>query len=152
MPMQPYPTPLPSTTLLFTQITNLRDGWKNSTRCRDGAKVFHCHSRLVWLVFEGYMCLLFFQELFCDLTIYNIARLAKKHCISGLHLSFKWRETMPLKNPKQFPLVLGSLLLLQTRATTVVTKTHGQSYLYRKYKFVSYRFRKLVIFINKITS
>ena len=27
--------------------------WQNSTRYRDGMKVTRCHSRVVWLVFEG---------------------------------------------------------------------------------------------------
>ena len=42
------PTPLPSTTFLFTQQTE-----QNCTRCRDTVKVFWCYSHLVWLVFEG---------------------------------------------------------------------------------------------------
>ena len=25
--------------------------WQNGTKCRDGVKVFWCHSHLVWLVF-----------------------------------------------------------------------------------------------------
>ena len=42
-----------------------------------------------------------------------------------------------LQNLEQFPLVLGPLLLLQPRATTVVTRSHGgsrNSYLWGKYK------------------
>ena len=54
----PLPTPLPSTTLLCIQLTNSKHicvsaWWQNSTMCRDGLKVFWCHSHLVWLVFEA---------------------------------------------------------------------------------------------------
>ena len=53
----PLPTPLPSTTILCTQLTNAKHicvakWWQNGTRCRDGVKVL-CHSHLVWLVFEA---------------------------------------------------------------------------------------------------
>ena len=43
---------LPSTILLCTQQTQLRCSWQNSTRRRDGVKVFWCLSYLGWLVFE----------------------------------------------------------------------------------------------------
>ena len=46
-------TQLPSTTLLYTQLTNTKHSWQNGTRCRDGVNVLWCCSRLVWLVFEG---------------------------------------------------------------------------------------------------
>ena len=44
----PLPTPLPSTTLLCTQLTNtciayLCKWQQNGTRCRDGGKVLWCH-------------------------------------------------------------------------------------------------------------
>ena len=52
------PIPLPSTTLLCTQLTDTKHicvsgGKMACTRCRDGVKVLWCHSHLVWLVFEG---------------------------------------------------------------------------------------------------
>ena len=59
------PTPLPSsTTILYTQLTNTRDG----------VKVLWCHPHLVWLVFEGSIptCTCFRSEKFfvtCSLCI-----------------------------------------------------------------------------------
>ena len=47
------PSPLPSTTLLCTQLANTEHSWQNGTRCRDGVNVLWCRSHLVWLVFEG---------------------------------------------------------------------------------------------------
>ena len=47
------PSQLPSTTLLCTQLTNIKHSWQNGTRCRDGVNVLWCRSHLVWLVFEG---------------------------------------------------------------------------------------------------
>ena len=50
---QHYPcTPLPSTTLLWTQLTNTRHSWQNPTRCRDGENI-EGSSHVVCLVFEG---------------------------------------------------------------------------------------------------
>ena len=47
------PFPLPSTTLLGTQLTNTKHSWQNGTKCRDGVNVLWYHSHPVWLVFEG---------------------------------------------------------------------------------------------------
>ena len=33
-----------------------RQGWKNDTRCRDGAKTLWCHSYLVWLLNSNTTC------------------------------------------------------------------------------------------------
>ena len=46
------PSPLPSSTLLCTQLTNTKPSWQNGTRCRDGVNVLWCRSHLVRLVFE----------------------------------------------------------------------------------------------------
>ena len=46
------PSPLPSSTLLCTQLTNIKHSWQNGTRCRDGVNVLWCRSHLVRLVFE----------------------------------------------------------------------------------------------------
>ena len=52
-PHQALPTPLPSTILLCTQLTNTKHNWQNGTECRDDMKLLWCHSNLVWLGFEG---------------------------------------------------------------------------------------------------
>ena len=60
------PSPLPSTTLLCTQLTNTKHSWQNGTRCRDGANVLWCRSHLVRLVFERFIptCACFHSENF----------------------------------------------------------------------------------------
>ena len=58
------PTPLPSTTLLCTQVTNTKHSWRNGTRCRDAVKVLWCHSHLVWLVYESSIPTYVVQKLF----------------------------------------------------------------------------------------
>ena len=70
-PHPALPTPLPSTTLLCTQLTNTKHSWQNGTRCRDGVKLLWCHSHLVWLVFEGSIptCACFYSENFFIYTI-----------------------------------------------------------------------------------
>ena len=74
-PHPALPTPLPSTTLLCTQLTNTKHSWQNGTRCRDGVKLLWCHSHLVWLpVFEGSIptCACFHSDklnIFCDFNI-----------------------------------------------------------------------------------
>ena len=66
------PTPLPSTTLLCTQLRNTKHSWQNGTRCRDGVKVLWCRSHLVRLVFEGSSptCTCFHSES-VFVTLYN---------------------------------------------------------------------------------
>ena len=73
------PSPLPSSTLLCTQLTNTKHSWQNGTRCRDGVNVLWCRSHLVRLVFERSIptCACFPLENFfvtlsysyCDLSI-----------------------------------------------------------------------------------
>ena len=66
-------TPLPSTTLLCTELTitnHICVSRQNGTRCRDGVKVLWRHSHLIWLVFVGfhpYRHLFSFRKVFCDL-------------------------------------------------------------------------------------
>ena len=60
------PSPLPSTTLLYTQLANTKHSWQNGTRCRDGVNVLWCRSHLVRLVFEHFIptCACFHSENF----------------------------------------------------------------------------------------
>ena len=73
---QPIPSPLPSTTLLCTQLTNTKHSWKNGTRCRDGVNVLWCHSHLVQLFFEHFIptCACFHSENFFGTFIYISAQ------------------------------------------------------------------------------
>ena len=66
------PSPLPSTTLLRTQLTNTKHSWQNGTRCRDGVNVLWCCSHLVRLVFERSIptCACFHSENFFVTCIY----------------------------------------------------------------------------------
>ena len=50
-PHPAVPTPLPSTTLLCTKLTNTKNSWQNATRCREGVKLLWSHSHVVCLVF-----------------------------------------------------------------------------------------------------
>ena len=68
------PSPLPSITLLCTQLTNTKHSWQNGTRCRDGVNVLWCRSHLVWLAFEGSIptCACFHSENFFVTCIYMV--------------------------------------------------------------------------------
>ena len=67
------PTPLPSTTLLCTQLTQGTVGKMAQTV--EMVKVLWCHSHLVWLVFEGSIptctCFHFFVTLLPVVEIYT---------------------------------------------------------------------------------
>ena len=78
------PSPLPSSTLLCTHLTNTKHSWQNGTRCRDGVNVLWCRSHLVQLVFERshpYMCLFSFGKLFCDLYYLMCVMLLCINCL-----------------------------------------------------------------------
>ena len=79
------PSPLPSTTLLCTQLTNTKHSWQNGSRCRDGVNVLRCRSHLVWMVFWGfhpYMHLFSFGKLFLWLVYKTnwFVHLHSSHC------------------------------------------------------------------------
>ena len=65
------PTPLPSTTFQWTQLTNIGHSRQNGTRCRDVVKVLWCHSHLVCLFLrvQSLHVLVFVQKTFCGCTI-----------------------------------------------------------------------------------
>ena len=86
-PHPALPIPLPSTTLLWTQLTNTKHSWQNGTRCRDGVKLLWCHSHLVWLVFEGSIptCTCFHSENFFVTFGLDTSLLTHsiRHCVSA---------------------------------------------------------------------
>ena len=105
----PHPalhTPLPSTTLLCTQLTNTKPSWQNGTRCRDGVKLLWCHSHLVWLVFEGSIptCACFHSENFLVTSVFvNVAisqQLNAAPYLRGVH------EPFPLLREETIPAML----------------------------------------------
>ena len=93
------PTPLPSTTLLCTQLTKTNHSWQNDTRCIDGVKVLWCHSLLVWLVFEGSIphALVFAQKTFLWLHyIATYVMCAYLHDLRGGCLPFSCYLSIPV--------------------------------------------------------
>ena len=100
---QPIPSPLPSITLLCTQLTNTKHSWQNGTKCRDSVNVSWCRSHLVQLVFEHSIptCTCFPLENFFVTFIYlSITNryFCDKHAPRRISTHYMWQSRVEIEH------------------------------------------------------